>query len=72
MVFETLYLIVLLIGNDGETTNETTAVARQWSACQWTGCKATFSAPSVPVAAHATMDTKATSYVLYAVGAEVL
>jgi hypothetical protein len=45
-----------LLGNDRET-DETTAVARQRPARQWTGWKAMFSARFAPMAAHATMDT---------------
>jgi hypothetical protein len=72
MGYKILFRIDLLLGNDGETDNEITAVARQRLACQWTAWKATFSAPSTPMAAHGTMDTKVTSDVFYAVGAEVL
>jgi hypothetical protein len=45
-----------LLGN-GRETDETTAVARQRPARQWTGWKAMFSARSASMAAHATMDT---------------
>jgi hypothetical protein len=45
------------LGNDLETNNETTAVARQQSGPQWTGWKGVFSTASAPLAAHATINT---------------
>jgi hypothetical protein len=46
-----------LLGNDRETNSETTTVARQWPVRQWIGWKAMFSGWSLPMAAHATVDT---------------
>jgi hypothetical protein len=46
-----------LIGNDGETNKEATAVARERTELQWTGWKTVFSEWSALVAAQATMDT---------------
>jgi hypothetical protein len=60
-----------LLGNDRETNNETTAIARQRPALQGTGWKLAFSARSAPMASHKAMD-KEMSGVSYAVHAEVL
>jgi hypothetical protein len=56
-----------LLGNDRETSNETTAVARQRPERQWTGWKALFSVRSALMATHTTM-----SGIFYAVRAEGL
>jgi hypothetical protein len=61
-----------LLGKDRETNNETTAVARQQPARQWTGWKTVFSAGFAPIAAHATIDTTVKSGVFYAVRGEWL
>jgi hypothetical protein len=60
--------IELLLGNDCETNNGTTA-AKQQPACQLTDWKAMFSAGSAPMTAHGTMDT-IRSGVFYAICAE--
>jgi hypothetical protein len=52
-----LWRINPLLGNDRKTNNETTAVARQRPARQWTDWIAMFSARSEPMAAHATVIT---------------
>jgi hypothetical protein len=46
-----------LLGNDRETNNETTAVAKQRPGLQWTGWKVMFSARSAPMAAQTAVDT---------------
>jgi predicted membrane protein len=51
------YLQIVKLLGDYRETNETTAVARQRSARQWTGWKTVFTALSEPMAAHSTMDT---------------
>jgi hypothetical protein len=55
--YNILWHIDQLLGNDSETNNETTAVAWQRPARQWTGWEAVFSARTAPMVAHATMDT---------------
>jgi hypothetical protein len=47
-----MWRIDLFLGNDREINNETTAVARQWQACQWIGWKAVYSAQSYPIACN--------------------
>jgi hypothetical protein len=64
--------IDLLLENNREINNETTAVVRQRPMCQWTGWKAVFSAESAPIAAHATMGTTMRSSIFYAFRAEGL
>jgi hypothetical protein len=61
-----------LLGNDHETNNKTKAIARQWPLCQWTGWKAVFSAGSVWMPAHTTVDASMMSTVCYAVSAKGL
>jgi hypothetical protein len=56
----------LLLGNDSES-NETSTIARQRPARQWTGWKAMFSVVSAPMIADATMDTTMRSGVFYAI-----
>jgi hypothetical protein len=52
-----LWRIDSLLGTDLETNNETTAVAWQQPARQWTGWKTVFSAGFAPMTAHAKIDT---------------
>jgi hypothetical protein len=70
-LFNTVHIDPLL-GNDGETINETTTIARHRPARQWTDWKAIFSAKFSPMAAYATLDTTMKSCVFYAVCAERL
>jgi hypothetical protein len=67
-----LWHIDPLIGNDCETNNDKTDIAWQQPAHLWTGWKEVFSARSVLMATHATMDKTTSSGVFYMVHAKGL